>query len=431
MWKRAKKLIPGGSQLLSKRSEMFLPDHWPSYYSKAKGADVWDLDGNKFIDMSYMSLGAATLGYSDPDVNKAVSRVLKNGVISTLNSPYEVELAELLLKLHPWAKRVRYARTGGEAMAVAVRIARAYTGRDKIVFCGYHGWHDWYLAANLTSNKNLDGHLLRGLLPRGTPRVLRGTALAFNYNRISELERIVKKNRKKIAAIVIEPTRHHKPEDGFLEKIKSIASKIGAVLIFDEITIGFRSNIGGIHLLYKINPDIAVFAKGISNGHPMAAIIGKIKVMDAAETSFISSTYWTEAAGPAAAIATIRKMKRLNIPAHLKKIGSIIGAGWQKFAEKHGLKISVVGPAALITFSFDYGAKNQILRTLFTQEMLKRGFLAGPSVYVSYAHKNHHVKSYLKAVDEVFGIIKKALESKNPKKFLKGPVAHSGFKRLT
>ncbi|QQG46244.1 MAG: aminotransferase class III-fold pyridoxal phosphate-dependent enzyme [Candidatus Niyogibacteria bacterium] len=431
LWNRAKNLIPGGTQLLSKRAEMFLPDGWPSYYKKAKGVEVWDLSGRKFIDMSYMSLGAATLGYSDPDVNKAVSKVLNNGVVSTLNTPFDVELAELLCKLHPWAGQVKFARTGGEAMTVAVRIARAYTDRDKIVFCGYHGWHDWYLAANLAHKKNLDGHLLPGLFPRGVPRALKGTAFTFHYNKFSELERIAARHKKTIAAVVIEPMRHHEPEDDFLKKVRNLVSKIGAVLIFDEITIGFRKNIGGVHLLYKVNPDIAVFAKGISNGHPMAAIIGKKRVMDAAETSFISSTYWTEAVGPAAVIATIKKMQRLNVPAHLKKIGEKISEGWKIRAANYGLKINILGPEPLITFSFDYGSKNQILKTIFTQEMLKRGFLAGPSVYVSYAHKDSHVKKYLKAIDEVFAIVKKSVDSKNPKKFLKGPVARSGFKRLT
>lgn len=431
LWRRAKKIIPGGSQLLSKRSEMFSPDQWPSYYKKAKGVEVWDLDGNKYADMSYMSLGAATLGYADSDVDGAAKKAIDDSTVSTLNSPYEVELAELLLKLHPWAGQVRYARTGGEAMSVAVRIARAYTGRDKIAFCGYHGWHDWYLAANLASNKNLDGHLLQGLLPKGVPRALKGTALAFNYNRIDELERIVKKHKKNIATIVMEPLRHTEPQNDFLKKIRKIADRIGAVLVFDEISIGWRLNVGGAHLLYGVNPDIVVFAKAMSNGYPMAAIIGKKRVMDAAQESFISSTYWTEAVGPAAAIATIRKMQKKNTPAHIKKIGGMIGDGWRNLAEKHDLKINILGPEALITFSFNYGKESQAIRTLFTQEMLRRGFLAGPSVYVSYAHKEAHVKKYLKAVDEVFGILKKALEEKKVRKLLKGPVAHEGFKRLT
>ena len=308
LWNKAKKIIPGGTQLLSKRSEQFLPDQWPSYFQKAKGVEVWDLDGNKFIDMSYMGLGACSLGYADEDVNKAVGKVIRDGSMCTLNSPEEVELGEIFLKIHPWAKAIRYARTGGEAMAIAVRIARAYKGKDKVAFCGYHGWSDWYLAANLADKKNLDGQLLPGLDPTGVPRCLQGTAIPFHYNKIGELEKIVQKND--VGAIVMEPRRDQPPENNFLHRVRKIADKIGAVLIFDEVSAGFRMNIGGIHLIYKVFPDIAVFAKGISNGYPMAAIIGKREVMDAAQRTFISSTYWTERVGPAAAIATIKKFQK-------------------------------------------------------------------------------------------------------------------------
>ena len=213
LWEKVKKIIPGGTQLLSKRSEMFLPDGWPSYYSKAKGVEIWDLDGKKYIDMSIMGVGACILGYADNDVNTAVHRAVDAGSISTLNCPEEVDLAELLLKLHPWADMVRYAKTGGEAMAVAVRIGRAHTDKDIVAFCGYHGWHDWYLAANLADNKNLDGQLLPGLEPKGVPRGLKGTALPFNYNNLNELERIVEKND--VGVIVMEPLRITNPHTDF------------------------------------------------------------------------------------------------------------------------------------------------------------------------------------------------------------------------
>ena len=303
LWERAKKIIPGGTQLLSKRSELFLPDQWPSYYTKAKGVEIWDLDGNKFTDMSIMGVGACILGYADNEVNTAVHKAVDKGSISTLNCPEEVDLAELLLKLHPWADMVRYTKTGGEAMAVAVRIGRAHTGMDIVAFCGYHGWHDWYLAANLADNKNLDGQLLPGLEPKGVPRGLKGTALPFNYNNLDELERIVKKND--VGVIVMEPLRHHEPAPGFLAGVRKIADDIGAVLIFDEVTSGWRMNVGGVHALYKVIPDIAVYGKAMSNGYSMAAIIGKKEVMESAQESFISSTYWTEGIGLVASIATI------------------------------------------------------------------------------------------------------------------------------
>jgi glutamate-1-semialdehyde 2,1-aminomutase len=427
LWKKAKGIIPGGTQLLSKRSEMFLPEQWPSYFSKAKGVDVWDLDGNHYVDMSIMGVGACILGYADDDVNKAVKKVIDSGSMCTLNSPEEVELAELLLRIHPWADMVRYARTGGEAMAVAVRIARAFSGKDKIAFCGYHGWHDWYLSANLADSSNLDGQLLPGLQPLGVPRVLKGTSIPFNYNRIEELHEIIKTND--IGVIVVEPVRHSEPENDFLGQIRRIADSIGAVLIFDEITSGWRMNIGGIHELYNVLPDIVVYAKAMSNGFPMAAIIGKRDIMNMAQESFISSTSWTERIGPAAAIATINKMLEREVPAYICRIGELISEGWKKAAGRHNLRIKVMGIPPLTTFAFDDRNSLQ-LHTLFTQEMLNRGFLASKSVYVSYSHSEDHVQRYLQCVDEVFELVKKAIESDNVSDLLTGPVAHEGFKRL-
>ena len=430
LWNKAKMLIPGGGQLLSKRSEMFLPDGWPSYYQKAKGIEVTDLDGRTYLDFSLMGVGACALGYADKDVNAAVTRAVRQGSMCTLNSPEEVELAELLLELHPWAKKVRYARTGGEAMAIAVRIARAYVGRSKVAFCGYHGWSDWYLATNLSDAKGLNEHLLSGLDPAGVPSSLRGTILPFSYNRIDELEQLIA-NHADIGTIVIETVRHQEPEHGFLEKVRTLADKTGAVLIFDDITVGWRLTFGGAHMLYGVYPDIAVLGKSIANGYAMAAIIGRKDVMEAAQQTFISSTFWTERIGPTAALATIRKMKRVNLPAYLKRIGSLIGDGWKKLAKKHGLKIHVHGPEALVGFAFDYGSESQAIRTLFTQEMLYRGFLASGSVYVSLAHTKKDIKRYLRAVDDVFGFIAKAIEQKTVASLLEGPVAHSGFQLLT
>jgi len=427
---RARSRIPGGTQLLSKRSEMFAPEQWPGYFSKASGVEVWDLDGNKYIDMSISGIGANVLGYADPEVDAAVIAAIKAGTSSSLNCPEEVELADLLCEIHPWARMAKYARTGGEAMAIAVRIARAYTRRDVIAFCGYHGWHDWYLAANLTTGDSLKEHLLPGLDPAGVPRGLTGTAFPFRYNRIEELEAIVAKNHNKLAAIVMEPLRDQYPDPGFLERVREIANEIGTVMIFDEITAAMRLTTGGAHLLLGVNPDIAVLAKAISNGYPMAAIIGTEKVMQAAQTTFISSTYWTERIGPVAALATILKHRRMNVAQHLTSIGEHIQTGWKEAAQRSGLRIHVSGIYPLSHFSFEY-REAQAMITLFTQMMLERGFLASGRFYATYAHKNVHVESYLKAIDEVFNLLGQALENGEVNKLLKGPVAHSGFKRLT
>jgi glutamate-1-semialdehyde 2,1-aminomutase len=428
LWNKAKKIIPGGSQLLSKRSEMFLPDQWPSYYEKAKGVQIWDLEGNKFIDMSYMGVGSCTLGYADPDVNKEVKKVIDSGNMATLNSPEEVELAELLLNIHSWSDMIRYARTGGEATAIAVRIARAFTKKDKVAFCGYHGWCDWYLSANLTGDDNLVGHLLSGLSPNGVPGGLTNTSFPFHYNKIEELENIVKNND--VGVIIMEPSRHSEPKNNFLEKVRKIADEIGAVLIFDEISSGFRRNVGGVHLLYGVIPDMAVFGKAMSNGYPMSAVIGKRQIMQAAQETFISSTYWTERIGPAAALATIKKMQKNKVPGHLDAIGKMIEGGWKKLAAKYNINIVVSGPSSLINFSFEY-ENSQEIKTLFTQEMLKRGFLATTVVYVSFSHTIKNIKAYFIAVDEVFCIISKAIKQSKVSKLLKGPAAHNGFERLT
>lgn len=429
LWKKAKTLIPGGNQLLSKRAEMFLPEHWPAYYSKAKGVYIWDLDGRKYIDFSIMAVGACALGYADRDVNRAVTAAVKRGSIATLNVPEEVELAELLLKLHPWAEMVRYARTGGESMAIAARIARAHTGRDIIAFCGYHGWADWYLATNLKDPKGLNDHLLAGLEPKGVPQGLRGTILPFHYNKIEELERIVRENEGKIAAIIMEPIHSEEPKDDFLQRVRAIAHEIDAVLVFDEITVGWKLTFGGAHLLYGVEPDMAIFGKATSNGYPMGAIIGKRGIMQAAQETFISSSYWTEAIGPVAALATIKKMKKVNLPKHFKKIASGVSAAWQNAAKKHSLPIQVSANLAILTFTLT-GKDSQAAKTLFVQEMLKRGYLASNIFYASLAHTDAHVQKYSRAVDEVFGIIARARREGGIGKFLEGPIAHTGFQRL-
>jgi glutamate-1-semialdehyde aminotransferase len=409
---------------------MFLPEGWPSYYSRARGVETWGLDGQKYIDMSLCGIGACVLGFADPDVDNAVRAAIDAGSMATLNCPEEVELAELLCELHPWAGMVRYARGGGEEMTIAVRIARASTGREKVAFCGYHGWHDWYLAANLAEEDALDGHLLPGLEPAGVPRGLLGTALPFHYNRIEELEAIISVHGDELAAIVMEPVRDHEPEPGFLERVRDMATRTGAVLIFDEVTAGWRLNTGGVHLLYGVNPDIAVFAKAMSNGYPMAAVVGTEAVMQAAQSTFISSTYWTERIGPAAGLATIRKHRRCNVPQHLVEVGERVQSGWRAAADRVGLSISVTGMPPLSHFSLDY-ENGLAIRTLFTQMMLERGFLASNAFYATYAHQDAHIDSYLAAVEETFCFLAEAIERDRVESHLKGPVAHSGFRRLT
>jgi glutamate-1-semialdehyde 2,1-aminomutase len=429
LYERAKQLIPGGTQLLSKRPEMFLPDRWPCYFAEASGVEVTDLDGKRYVDMSLMGLGACILGYGDDDVDHAVREAVRHGVACTLNAPEEVSLAELLIELHPWAQMVRYTRSGGEAMAAAVRIARASTGRDFVAFCGYHGCSDWYLAANLGGTNALDDHLLPGLPPAGVPRGLVGTAHPFHYNRPDELRAIVEKQGRELAAIVMEPQRGEIPSPGFLEEVRTIADETGAVLIFDEITSGFRVTTGGIHRTLDVEPDIAVFAKALGNGYAMAALIGREPVMQSAQDTFLSSTNWTERIGPAAALATVTKHRRKNVAAHLAEIGVRVRLGWERVAARRGLPIRTGGLPSLTEFTFEH-ERADVLSTLFTRLMLDKGYLASTQFKPSYAHTSGHIDRYLDGVDEVFATIRKASSSADPEAWLDVPVARRGFYRL-
>ena len=429
LYRRARTLIPGGTQLLSKRPELFLPEQWPSYYERAKGARVWDLDGNSYLDFTHCAVGTCTLGYADDEVNAAVAKKIQAGSMGTLNCPEEVELAEVLIDLHQWADMIRYARTGGEALAIAARVTRAATGRTRIAVCGYHGWTDWYLAANIADGSNLDEHLLPGLSPVGVPPALEGSVIPFRYNRIDELETIVAEHGNDLAAVFMEPQRNEPPTDGFVEKVRDATMACGAVLLFDEVTSAWRMNTGGIHLTMGITPDMAVFAKGMSNGYPMAAVIGTRAVMEAAQDTFISSTYWTEGIGPVAAIATIGKHRRENAADHLIRIGNRVRAGWRDAARSVNLGLNVHGIPPLSGFAFE-GEGDAVMTTLFSQEMLARGFLAAPAFYPMLAHTDEHVDLYLDALAEVFALLAQADKSGNVDRRLNGPVKHNGFQRL-
>lgn len=428
LWKDAQKHILGGVSLLSKKPERFLREGWPAYFKKAKGIEVTDVDGNRWLDFSYMGVGPNLLGYADKDVNAAVTKVIADGNQATLNSPEEVLLAKELLKLHPWAGQVRYARSGGEMAAMAIRIARAHSGRDTVALCGYHGWHDWYLAANLAEHKSLDGHLLPGLAPVGVPRVLKGSVVTFRYNYIEELEALVQKH--KIGVIAMEPQRHDEPKNGFLKKVRAIADKTGAVLVFDEISSGFRLGFPGAHTRLGVNPDIAIYSKAISNGYAMAALVGKKEVMKEAIASFISSTYHSERVGPAAALAALAKMKKVNIDQYVEKMGWKVGRIWQAAARKHSLPITVHGPGAFINFTFEHKDAH-VLKALYTQEMLRHGYLATSTVYVSYAHKGAHLSGFRTAVEDVFMFLAKRIAKDDALQHLRGGLPESGFARLT
>lgn len=426
---RARQRIPGVTQLLSKHPDRFAPGVWPTYYDRASGVEVWDLDGNRYIDMSIGGIGANVLGYADPDVDAAVRDAIARGSSSSLNCPEEIALADLLCELHSWAEMARFARCGGEAMAVAVRIARAKTGRDVVAFCGYHGWHDWYLAANLGAADALSPHLMAGLEPTGVPKALAGTAFPFRYNQLTELDAIIRDHGRELAAIVIEPIRSAQPAPGFLDGVRQRADATGAVLIVDEVSAGFRLTTGGAHRTLGLTPDIAVFSKAMGNGYPIAAIIGRADVMDAAEHSFISSTMWTERIGPVAALATIEKFARTNAATHLIAIGQRVQEGWRRIAAASSVDIEVGGIPPLSHFTFTHSDK-QALKALFITRMLDHGFLASTSFYAMLAHTTAHVDAYLAAAQGVFAELADSIRAGDTAARVSAP-AVAGFGRLS
>ena len=429
--KSAKKNIPGISGLLGKRPDMFLKDDsWPTFYKKAKGINIWDLNNKKYFDFSMMSAGTCALGYADPDINKTAMRVIQDGSISTLNPPEDVELSELLIKDNPWADSVKFARTGGESMSIAVRLARAYTKKEKILFCGYHGWHDWYLSTNLNSKKNLDTHLLPGLNPLGVPKGLTGTLIPFRFNNWEDLEKKVKKFAPKCAAIVMEPCRESLPDKEFINEIKRISKKNNCVLIFDEITSGFRLNSSGAYKQIKVIPDIVVYGKTIANGIPMGAIVGKKKIMENSLKTFISSVFWSEKLGPACALTFIKKHKKNNVSKKLISTGKKIKKIWINAAKQNNLQIKITGIDPLASFKLN--TKNwPATLTFFIQEMLKNKILAQDKCYTNYMHKEADIIRYKDSCEEVFNRISILEKEDKIVENLNGPIKEMGFNRLT
>ena len=428
LWKRATAIILGGNSLLSKNPDLFLPNKWPTYFTKSKGCKIWDLNNVSFIDMSLMGVGTNILGYCNSEVDNAVKKAVNKGNSTTLNCPEEVFLAEKLLNIHPWAGKVKFARTGGEASAIAVRIARAASKKDKIAFCGYHGWHDWYLSANISNKKNLDKHLLSGLKTSGVPNSLKNTSFPFNYNDFESLKKITDNND--IGVIIMEVERNMKPKNNFLKKIRDLATKKNIVLVFDEITSGFRETFGGLHKKYNVEPDIAIFGKALGNGYAIAAIIGKSSVMDYAQDTFISSALWSDRIGPVAAIKTLEIMERDKSWKKITHLGKRVFSIWRKLSLKNKLKINISGLPSLAKFNFN-SKDSQAYKTFVTQEMLKYKFLAANGVYLSTSHNEKILKKYSEHLDEIFYKIHECEKGNlNISNILKYPVSKKPFDRL-
>lgn len=427
-WLRAKESVAGGNMLLSKNPNMYAPGVWPSHYLKSKGLKVKAADGKLYTDFANMSVGACTLGYGNRRVNRAVRSAVRDGNMSTLNSREEVFLAEKLIELHPWSGKARFARTGGEANAIAVRIARAFTGRDKVAISGYHGWHDWYLAANLSQAESLDGQLLPGLLPRGVPRGLTDTTTVFDPADPDYLEALLASGE--YAAVKMEVARSQYPSRESLQRLRTICDSYGTLLIFDECTTGFRETEGGLHLRFGVSPDLAMFGKAMGNGYAITAVLGTDSVMSEVEKTFISSTFWTERIGPSAALATIEEMKRINSWDLIPEIGLEIKEFWRDLFIEVGLDHNVYGVDSLPTFALEVDNWPAV-KTYIIQEMLSRGYLTSNAIYPSTLHRGAILDQYKfhfrATLQKVAGLI----QGSSIEQHLIGDIAKSSFSRLT
>ena len=422
LFKKAEDLLPGGAQLLSRCPVRYAYGVSPIFAERAKGARFWDIDGNEYIDMT-MGINSAILGYCDPDVDRAMMEQIRKSTIFSILHPIEVELAEELVQVIPCAQMVRFGKSGGEADAVAVRIARGFTGRDKIVFCGYHGWHDWYIAANLESPDILNRHLVPNVPTTGVPKCLRGTAIPFEYNDLSSLKEVLERNQGEVACVIMEASRTYLPQKGFLGGVKELAHKHGALLIFDEVNTGFRLALGGAQEFFGVTPDMALFGKDIANGYPLTAVVGRRDVMEVSREMFISSTFWDDNATLAAGLACIKKIRRENVIQHIWKMGERYVMEMRRLAYRIGVNAEIHGLPCMTSVVFKYediSFVNQ-LNTLYCQELIRGGIFAGAPGYfiVSFAHQGEEIDKILMASERALMVVKKAVDQGSVNGYLK------------
>ena len=431
LYARAEQLIPGATQLISRRPSRAAMGVSPAFATRAKGARFWDVDGHEYIDW-VSGIGAIILGYCDPVVDAAVCKQIESGLNYSINHELEIELAEELVATIPCAEMVRYAKGGGDACAIAVRIARGATGREKILFCGYHGWHDWYLAANLSADATLDAHLFPGIEPIGVPQSLAGTAIPFEYGNAESLQSLLEKHAGEVAAVIMEPLRSEEPPDGYLQQVRSLTQQHDTVLIFDEVSTGFRLSAGGVQPYLGIEPDMAVFAKSISNGYPMGAVVGSRAVMEPAAQMFISSTYWSDLIGIRAALTTLREIRRRGVPEYLQDLGRTIISRMNEVADETGLPVRCGGISVhpYLQFDVDDPTMARQLSTLYVQEMAKRGCHGFPSFYLNAAQGDAELDQTTAAARETFALLKQGLDAGQLDGLLEADLTQDVFRRI-
>jgi glutamate-1-semialdehyde aminotransferase len=431
LYRRAGELIPGWTQLISRRADQFAQGISPTYAQRAAGARFVDVDENEYIDW-VNAVGAIILGHADPVVDGAVKAQIDRGSIYTLNSPLEIELAEELIATIPSAEMVRYTKGGGEACAVAARIARGTTGRDLILFCGYHGWHDWYQAANFGVDPTSGEYPFAGIEPIGVPQALANTVLPFVYGDAPALARLLEDHRGEVAAVMMEPARSELPPSGYLEEVRRLTREDDAVLIFDEVSCGWRTALGGIQEVVGVTPDMTVVAKAMSNGYPMGAVVGSRAVMEAAARMFISSSYWSDNIGLIAALTTLRELRRRNGVAYLHAVGEALRGAIGRAMADAGLGGGCTGLAANPSFAPDLPAwaDRRKVNTLFVQEMARHGVHTLPSLKATLAHGDREIAQTEAAATAACHVIKRGLDEGDLDKYLVVDVKRDPFRRL-
>jgi glutamate-1-semialdehyde 2,1-aminomutase len=431
MYQRLLELIPGGTQLISRRPTRYALGVSPVVATRGKGSRIWDVDGHEYIDW-VSAIGSVILGYADPVVDQAVKQQIDRGTNFSITHELELELAELLVERIPCAEMVRYARGGGDACAVAVRIARGSTGRDRILFCGYHGWHDWYQAANHGSDGDLDEHLFPGIEPIGVPSALAGTAIPFAYGDLDGLGERLDRYRGEVAAVMMEPMRSELPAEGYLEGVASLCRDHDVVLIFDEVSTGFRPSDAGVQPVLGVEPDMAVFAKSISNGYAMGAVVGRRDVMAPADRMFVSSTYWGETVGLAATVATLTELRNRNTAQTLARTGAALKQRLNDVASEVGVSICCTGVDyhPHLEFSVEDPVLGNKIATLYVQEMAKRGHHGYPSFYLNESQGEVEIEMVSDAAREVFALIGETLDDGRIDERLEVEERQEFFRRL-
>lgn len=416
LWEKVVNRIPAGTQTLSKAPNQFVEGIYPMFLERGKGSHVWDVDGNEYIDYP-CSLGAILLGYSYPRVNEAIKKQIDDGTVFSLMNRLEGEVAEQLAAMIPCAEQIRFVKTGSEATSAAIRVARAATGRYKIAFCGYHGWHDWYTVTTTRS--------------KGIPPVLKDYIFPFEYNNVASLEKVFAEHPKQIAAVIMEPVALQDPQEQFLQKVRDLSTRHGAVLIFDEIVTGFRFAKGGAQERYGVTPDLAAFGKALANGMPLAVLAGKKELMKECHEIFFSSTFGGETLSLAAAKAVLQEIQEKPVVEHLWKQGEKLQKGFQKLAQSKGLSAELIGfPARhFLVLKDAEGNPSLLLKALFWQETIQRGILFGNAQMITFSHSDTDITQTLQACGDALEFVKVAASSGNPAKYLKGKIPMEIFRK--